>query len=326
MNLFPVEYATLSSSELLQWVVSLYQLNSASKITFLKRGFNDTYLIYSDTEKYILRVYNYHWRTAESVASEINLLNDLKENDVRVSSPVKDSIGNYIQQINAPEGLRYAVLFTYAEGVQIKKMSIEQSFLLGIQVGKIHAVTNNKNYGVTAQNYDISYQFDAILKIVKPVLVHHSEENAYLLKLQADFKKVFDLIPPADLSIGVCHGDLQAENFHVSENNQFTFFDFDFFGQGCLAYDIGVFMWYDHKNKPPEIINSFLKGYATQRKLSETEIRMLPYFSTLRALFQMSVYCKISDGKRLPAWPPQQVADFIKKVEKWYNQKVVVKI
>ena len=36
-------------------------------------------------------------------------------------------------------------------------------------------------------------------------------------------------------------------------DNQFTFFDFDFFGTGYLAYDIGVFMWYDHKNKTPEI-------------------------------------------------------------------------
>jgi len=48
---------------------------------------------------------------------------------------------------------------------------------------------------------------------------------------------------------------------------------------------------------------------------------LLPYFSTLRALFQMTLYCQISDGKQLPLWPAQQVADFIKKVEKWMTAK-----
>ena len=122
------------------------------------------------------------------------------------------------------------------------------------------------------------------------------------------------------LALGICHGDLQAENFHLTKNNQFTFFDFDFFGEGYLIYDIGVFIWYDHKNKPKEIVDAFLKGYQTQRKLTETEIKLLPYFSTLRALFQMTLYCNISDGKQLPLWPAQQVADFIKKVEKWMAQ------
>lgn len=131
---------------------------------------------------------------------------------------------------------------------------------------------------------------------------------------------MFSDINKEEAAIGICHGDLQAENFYVTHDNQFTFFDFDFFGSGYLAYDIGVFIWYDHKNKPPEIVNSFLKGYETQRKLSPTEKKLLPYFSTLRALFQMGLYCTISDGQALPSWPAQQVADFIHKVKKWHGQ------
>ena len=125
------------------------------------------------------------------------------------------------------------------------------------------------------------------------------------------------------MASGICHGDLQAENFHIENENKFTFFDFDFFGTGYLAYDIGVFIWYDHKNKPKEIINSFLKGYQEQRPLSATEIKLLPYFSTLRALFQMTVYCKLNDGHHLPLWPAQEVANFIKKVEKWHTNNTI---
>ena len=131
-------------------------------------------------------------------------------------------------------------------------------------------------------------------------MINHPDEYKYVVQLKGYFNKLFLNIDKTQLASGVCHGDLQAENFHITTNNEFTFFDFDFFGDGYLIYDIGVFMWYDHKNKPKEIIDAFMKGYQTQRKLSEKELELLPYFSTLRALFQMTLYCQISDGKQLP--------------------------
>jgi Ser/Thr protein kinase RdoA (MazF antagonist) len=138
-----------------------------------------------------------------------------------------------------------------------------------------------------------------------------------LLRLEQLFLTAFSAIKESELTKGICHGDLQSENFHITPENKFTFFDFDFFGTGYLIYDIGVFMWYDHKNKPPEIMRSFLKGYESKRPLTPTEHQLIPWFSTLRAIFQMTLYCSISDGKQLPLWPAQQVADFIHKIEKW---------
>ncbi|MGQ0829659.1 MAG: phosphotransferase [Bacteroidota bacterium] len=318
MKPFPVEYSSLSAKALLQLVINNYNFSNNSSITFLKRGFNDTYLIDSDDSKYVLRVYKFNWRSFESIETEIQLLNYLNENKISVAFPVKDNSTKYIQSVSAPEGLRYSVLFSFAEGEQVRKLTAEQSYLLGIETGKIHLLTKNRSFGAVAQNYDIKFQFEKILNTLKPILADHQDEYNYLLQLQKEFLSVFNGINKNELAEGLCHGDLQAENFHINTNDQFTFFDFDFFGSGCLIYDIGVFVWYDHKNKPVEIIDSFLKGYETQRKLSSTEIKLLPYFSTLRALFQMNLYCKISDGQQLPLWPAQQVADFIKKVEKWH--------
>ncbi len=342
MRFFPVEYSSLSSKALLQLFLSNYTINSDSSITYLKRGFNDTYLISGsesfengelslkgieerernvNKQKFILRVYKHNWRTIESIETELKLLNYLKENNVSVSFPVKDKQAKFIQTIAAPEGLRYAVLFTFAEGQQVRKLSLGQSFLLGVETGKIHSLTRNKSLGITAQNYDIETQFNNTLIVLKPILVCHQEQLDYLLQLKNDFIKLFSSIDKKELRTGICHGDLQAENFHITADNQFTFFDFDFFGKGCLTYDIGVFMWYDHKNKTPEIIDAFLKGYQTEATLSLTEIKLIPYFSILRALFQMTLYCTISNGENLPLWPTQQVADFIKKINKWYEKK-----
>jgi Ser/Thr protein kinase RdoA (MazF antagonist) len=314
---FPVEYSSLSTTALLELLIDNYSISAEAEITFLKRGFNDTYLIKTATAKYILRVYKHIWRSKESIETEIKLLDLLKENGISVSYSISDKQSQFIHTIKAPEGNRYLVLFSFAEGEQVRKLSNAQAELLGKETGKIHVLTQNKNLGETAHNYDIEFQFEKTLSTLKSILKDYPEEYAYVLKLKNDFKSIFLSIDKGALASGICHGDLQAENFHLTGTDEFTFFDFDFFGTGYLVYDIGVFMWYDHKNKPKEIIDSFLKGYASQRALTETEIKLLPYFSTLRALFQMTLYCNISDGKQLPLWPARQVADFIKKVEKW---------
>ncbi|MES2591773.1 MAG: phosphotransferase [Bacteroidota bacterium] len=329
MQFFPIEYSSLSASALLELCVSTYKLNSHSSITFLKRGFNDTYLIEEvqnakddkinekKINKFILRVYKHNWRSIESIKAELGLLEYLKENNVSVSFPIADHQNSYIQTIQAPEGIRYAVLFSYAEGERIRKLSAEQSYLLGVECGKIHALTHKKSFGEAAHNYNIEEQFEITLPVLKPLLKDYPEQFEYLVQLKEDFKNVFNSVDENELRSGICHGDLHAENFHITLDNQFTFFDFDFFGTGYLAYDIGVFMWYDHKNKTPEIMNAFYKGYETQQPLSVTERMLVPYFSTLRALFQMTLYCKISNGHQLPLWPAEQVADFIKKVKRW---------
>lgn len=318
---FPIEYSSLSTHALLELVCQKHSFPHSTSITFLKRGFNDTYLIQNGKDKYILRVYKHNWRSLESIESELKFLTHLKEGGISVSFPIPDNQKQFIQSIEAPEGIRYAVLFSYAEGEQVRKLSTEQAELLGIQTGKIHLLSENKNFGTPAHNYDIDHQFEKTLGTLKPILVDYPNEYNYLVQLKGYFTELLTDIDKTQLATGVCHGDLQAENFHINSENQFTFFDFDFFGDGYLIYDIGVFMWYDHKNKPKEIVDAFLKGYQTQRKLSDTEIQLLPYFSTLRALFQMTLYCQISDGKQLPLWPAQQVADFIKKVEKWMSGK-----
>lgn len=321
MQTFPVVYSSLSATGLLQLIRDAYNLDTDYQILFLKRGFNDTYLISGRQERFILRVYNYQWRQLNDIEAELDLLLYLKKNGVFVSTPIQDVKNGYIQPIAAPEGARYAVLFSYAEGEQIKKLSVDQSLLLGVTTGCMHQLTKDKILPATARDYDIEKQLGHSLQILKPILKDHPAQFDFFIALRESFLKMVASVPEDEITTGICHGDLQAENFHISADHHFTFFDFDFFGKGYLIYDIGVFMWYDHKNKPPAIMNAFLKGYESRRPLSDTEKRLIPWMSTLRAIFQMTMYCELSDGKQLPLWPPQQVADFINKVEKWQKQR-----
>jgi Ser/Thr protein kinase RdoA (MazF antagonist) len=320
----PVTYSSISPDYLLKLVKEKYKVSKHIKITFIKRGFNDTYLITEPTgKKFILRVYNNNRHTLESITNEIVMLCIMKTNHNHyISYPIPTTIDGLIVPIMTPEGQRWFVLFSYAEGQPVRKLSTEQSFLLGAATAKIHKdVRMFYKFNATYYNYEIAQQFNTTLTTLKPILKNFPEQYNYLKELKADFIKTFKEANKKELKTGICHGDLQAENIHFTEDNKLTIFDFDFMGKGYLMYDIGVFMWYDHKNKPKEIIDSFIKGYETERKLSATELRLLPYFSTLRAVFQMTLYCQTNNGQYLPQWQPKDVAAFVNKIKDWHSSR-----
>ncbi len=89
---------------------------------------NHTYFLSDSETKYVLRVYSHNWRSKSEIFEEIKLLNLLKENDLSVSFPIQDKKGEFIQEINAPEGIRYLVLFSFAKGGKIRFMDNETCF------------------------------------------------------------------------------------------------------------------------------------------------------------------------------------------------------
>ncbi len=324
MKTIPVSYCTLLTEALRLLVITNYKIHPQSTLTFLKRGFNDTYLVTEPTgNKFIFRLYNAHHRNRQSINTELVMLAMMHSNtDIGISYPIGTIKGAFPLEIKAPEGNRIAVLFTYAQGQPVKKLSVEQAFILGKETARIHTFSLTFTGATVGINYDVATQLKETLTVLKPVLINHLEQYQYLIELQKDFIHTFTNASIKELAYGICHGDLQAENIHFTEHNQPIIFDFDFIGKGFLAYDIGVFIWYDHKNKPPHIIKSFIEGYQTERKLSPTEYRLLPYFSTLRALFQMTLYCTLNDGQYLPQWQPNEVAAFVNKIKTWHQNEI----
>jgi len=73
---------------------------------------NDIYIVKTQEDTYYLRVLIYKWRTKEEIEAEIELLNYLHNCGISIAAPVQGNEGVYIQEINAPESIRYAVLFT----------------------------------------------------------------------------------------------------------------------------------------------------------------------------------------------------------------------
>ena len=98
---------------------------------FIVRGVGDTYLVESNSTRFVLRVYRSSHRSLPQISAEVELLIALKEANVSVSYPVIDLLGEAIQSIDAVEGTRHAVLFTYALGYPVSLPDENQLRSLG---------------------------------------------------------------------------------------------------------------------------------------------------------------------------------------------------
>ncbi|MFI5148558.1 MAG: phosphotransferase enzyme family protein [Bacteroidia bacterium] len=283
------------------------------EIRFLKRGFNDTYLVRTGKERFILRLFRQGRRSESEIRSELNWLCFLQEKQVPVSGALHDKKGGLLQTLDLAEGIRFAALFSFAEGKMIRKPDITQCYQAGEALGKLHKVSLDYNPGPLHWDYRpeqvISFVQNSIANCMKayPADLQWLDETANQIRAR---------LSGVQLQAGLCHGDLQAENFYY-EQDTVRFIDFDFCGPGPLLYDLGAYTWYDHRAKTKEMLARFYAGYASQMELNRTQENLIPVFGMLRALFLMGMWNRFNDGIQNPEWPAEQVHQFIQKLRTW---------
>lgn len=294
---FPVSYSTLSLKALREYIEKTYDLIDITEFSYLLRGLNDTYLMKTSKDNYVFRVYRADRRTEYSeVAFEIELLQYLHRNEIPVSLPIADQSGNFIQMLNAPEGNRFGVLFTFAEGIERSIDNEEISYLFGKAVADIHSKTDSFETEYTRQPLNLEYLFQESLASIEPYMTHRSEDFEWLRTLAKQFEERLHEFPLEELDWGICHGDLHGNtNISFKEDMSYTHYDFDLCGFGWRAYDIAEFrlarevrLRHD-QDKLERLWNAFIEGYETVRKLSEKDLQAVPIFVGIRQLWLMGL-------------------------------------
>ena len=179
MTHFPVSNSNLSATHIALFLQEKYSLSKNTKCKLIRAGLNDTYLVTDDLEKFVFRVYSLNWRTHTEIAEEVKLLVELKQNNIPVSYPLADKESNFIQVLNAPEGARFAVLFTYANGEKIHNYSAAQHFQIGELMARLHKVTINQQ--LNRVNYSAQVILVEPLKYIADFLGTDTAEMQFML-------------------------------------------------------------------------------------------------------------------------------------------------
>lgn len=300
MTHFPVTNSNLSAIHLGLFLQEKYALSKDTTCQIIKAGINDTYLVTDDTDKFVFRVYSLNWRTKTEIEEEITLLLQLKENDITVSYPLPDKENNYIQSLNAPEGDRFAVLFTFAAGEKQHIISEETHFQIGQLIARLHKITIHQRLN------RIDYTPEVILvdslNKVSAFLSSDTAEMHFMRSAQSYLLKEFETADVSQIRQGIVHLDIWFDNLNITTDNQVTIFDFDFCGNGWLCLDVAYYILqlhniekYEAKDYQPKV-DHFLKGYESVTPLSAEEKRLIPLLGVSLYFFYLGVQCQRYDN------------------------------
>lgn len=296
---FPVISSILSTDHIGLLVAKKYSLIGDVSCKLLKAGINHSYLVEHTTSKFVFRLYSLNWRCDLEISEEIRLLNILKEKKISVSFPLKDVDDNYIQYLNAPEGMRQGVLFSFAEGDKQHNLSTELHCKVGEKMAKIHQTTVNLKLKRVTYTPKIILE-DSFLNLQKFLAVD-SDESVWMVFAQQYLLAVINKADVTQLRSGSIHLDIWFDNMNITKDGQITIFDFDFCGNGWLCYDIAYYILQLH-NTEKDIkqrdskIEYFLRGYESVTKITDEERRLLPMLGISLYFFYLGVQCQRYDN------------------------------
>jgi Ser/Thr protein kinase RdoA (MazF antagonist) len=299
MLTFPVSNSTLSSEHLASYLAQEYHFDLPVQCKLLKTGISHTYLLSTESQKFIFRLYSFNWRTETEIQEEIRLINFLKENNVPVSYAIADPSGNYIKKLNAPEGIRFGVLFSHAKGAKAINFSEEIHFKMGETMAKMHQLT--ENFHLDRVTYTPEMLLDQSFERLKSFLNPEQEEMVYMAEIKKTIKYYLQNTDVSNIRSGAVHSDIWFDNMHITDQGEITIFDFDFCGNGFLCQDLGYYiaqLYHLEKdeNEFSSKLHSFISGYESVNKINDQEKEMIPYLGTAVYFFFLGVQCQRYDN------------------------------
>jgi Ser/Thr protein kinase RdoA (MazF antagonist) len=271
---------------------SRYRLRRVDCCFFCK-GQNDTYRVTSDEGIYYFRVYRHGLRKRAEIHSELKILNTLSVCGLEIGEPVLKLNGSYLNHFNAPEGLRYGVLFKGVNGVFDAQPSLEVSSRFGSLLAKMH----NCLEGIEVERPKLVLDdvLEEAFKIVDAYGVrktkHYSIMEEMSGKLQGKLRGRSD-----EGDWGLCHGDYYLNNIRVN-GEDCGVFDFDCCTYAWRSYDIACFLLSLFVNlKSSRRIrprwNAFITGYKAVRSMSSIDLELIALLGVLRIIWIMTLHSR----------------------------------
>lgn len=321
MTTFPVTASTLSETDLGNFIKEKYNFNENSECKLFRTGVNHTYFLSDIDTKLVVRVYCHQWRTKIEIQEELELLKLLQSQNLSISFPVPDTYGDFIQEINAPEGLRYAVVFSFAEGEKMRFMTNETCSAIGSLLAKIHNITANKKIDRINYNSDVllNQPYDSLTTYFSEDL----DEMKYLKEISTKISNNFQKVNLSDNQKGIVHLDIWYDNLSVNNENEITIFDFDNCGNGWLIMDIGYFckqLFFIESDKKiyESKMESFLNGYRKERNLSDNELKLIADSGASIFIFYLGVQAQRFDWSNI-FFTENYLKMFVGRIKNWMD-------
>ncbi len=282
-------YSTVCEQAVLSELIPLYDVDQPQSVQFWQRGINDTYRVLCASSEYSLRIYRHQLRSENDIQFELAALNHLYSQGAAVAYPIARRDGGYITSIEAPEGMRYAILTAHANGSvpDYGKTANAQQF--GASVAELHVCSEGFGTLHKRASLDIDGLLHDSIAVIQPYLRANPDQVTFLAATVNSLLLKLREVNEGDLDSGLCHGDCHGGNVHL-HNGVMTHFDFDCCGMGLRVFEFATFRWdsWDEDNGDA-LWSAFLEGYQSVRAIQPADLVLVDTFVVIRHIWWMAL-------------------------------------
>ena len=288
-------YSQPDTTALTEEIIKRYNFTEPVTCILHRKGMSDVYKVTVGDTVYYLKNYLTGIHDLIDYEDEMVIINSLNENGVSTAIPVVCADGNLVWSITAPEGIRYAVLFTEAINTPVKD-NLKNAYNFGRAIAEMHAIADEKEYKISRAPIDFVQLIDDPLEKLRPFT--NDDDFKFVSEAMENLRKfIADRLPMEKPYYGFCHGDLQLSNVCFNGETP-TFFDFDTMGYGWRAHDVSVHIFnteefVNQKFRESEEYTAFIDGYNSIRPLTDAEMECIDAFGAIRAIWALAINIKL---------------------------------
>ena len=250
---------------------------SSNNLELINVSENVTFKVSDDSgvPTHALRVHRTGYHSLIEILSELAWISSIaNDTDVSVPQVVRNAKNRYVTEVVIEEGdTRYCVATRFVEGVELTdEDSTERFYSLGIIAAKLHLHTLqwSKPSWFVRFNWDLSDAFGTSPRWGPWSSQLDTIDRKYLDVVERSISSSLQQYGRTKDRFGLIHADMRLSNVIWSTSNLYpTVIDFDDCGYGWFLYDLATTVsFFEHKERVPEMVAKWVKGYESVRSLS----------------------------------------------------------
>ena len=267
-------YTSINSSDLNDWIE---KFNFKDLVNFkgISSGVtNSNYLIQMAHSNYILTIFEHN--NIEELPFYIDLMTYLAKENFLCPRPIENKNGQALGLLKE----KPALMVSFLDGKEKAIRSPKSCYLVGQYLAKLHLTANNFPQ-LNKNTRGLDWVSDMYLNLKK----YLSLEDQGILELEINYHKEMDKV---ELPEGIIHGDLFRDNVLFLNDKVSGFIDFYYACNEKFIYDIAIAIndWCIDQDGQinKSMFLEFIKGYRSERKLTDNEQEYLNVALRLAAL------------------------------------------
>jgi len=283
-----IQKSNLNKEKIKQILKQEYNIN-AKEIIELDRGSANLFKVEAKQGKFILKEFNKD-RTVQTVQKEINIINFLKEKNIKVPKYMKTTTNKFYTK-NAE---RIIIVQEFIDGYTMRDNEVddferilESATILGKIIKELKDYNGLSEEGIIEKKFSKETLQEGIIKM-QDLIKELKEDNPYKEKFEQDLnykikiakqlEKTFDFSIIRKLTIANTHGDYCVLQLIYNDNAETTVIDFERAKKLPIVWEImRSYSYIDKEAKDGELnintLSQYFKEFSKYVKLNDYDLK-----------------------------------------------------